>query len=166
MTTTHAGIIAYTLVITWGIVMLMLLRWALTNATMQAARRKAEQKEAAERARAAAYWASPEGRQRQAQMDAEQRNWERQAAAVAAKPASQWGVAELDSWWRRIDPVRPTFSPAPIQAKPQPAYVAPPAYDLPRPVVQPKPAQPQPVPVEQPIAVPNWPVRQPVEVDA
>lgn len=155
MTTTHAGMVAVGLVIAWGIVMLMLLRWAQDNAAMQAARRKAEQEDAAERARADAYWASPEGRQRKAQMDAEQRWYERQVSATATKPASQWSVAELDSWWRRVEPVRPTFAPTPAPVQPQPVYVAPPAYNLPRPVVQPKPA---PVPVQSPgILVPNWP---------
>jgi hypothetical protein len=164
MTTTQAGITAYAVVIAWAIVMLMLLRWALANAAMQAAQRRAEQEDAAERARAAAYWASPEGQQRKAQMDAEQRWYERQVSATATKPASQWSVTELDSWWHRVEPVRPTFSPAPVQ--PQPVYIAPPAYDLPRPVVQPKPAS-APVPAQPPgILVPNWPTPERVRTEA
>lgn len=164
MTTTQAGITAYAVVIAWAIVMLMLLRWALARSAVQAAQRRAAQEDAAERARAAAYWASPEGRQRKAQMDAEQRQWEWQAASAAPRPSREWSATELDSWWHRVEPVRPTFSPAPVQ--PQPVYIAPPAYDLPRPVVQPKP-KPAPVPVQPPgILVPNWPTPERVLVEA
>ena len=156
MTTTHAGIVAVTMVIVWGIIMLMLLRWAQANAVMQAARKRAEQQEAAERARAAAYWASPEGRQRRAQMDADQRHWEWQQAN-ATTPSRPWSVAEMDAFWRHAEPARPTYTTAPV-------YIAPPARDRYRPVEQ--PARPRPVvqpapvaaPEEQPIAVPDWPV--------
>ena len=46
MTTTHACIVAFALVIVWAIVMWLLLRWAQANAALQAARRKVEQQEA------------------------------------------------------------------------------------------------------------------------
>jgi len=163
MTTTQAGITAYAVVIAWAIVMWLLLRWALANAAVQAAKRRAEQDDAAERARIAAYWASPEGQQRRAQMDAEQRQWEWRAANAAAKPAQQWSVAELDAWWRRVEPVRPVFAPAPVQ----PVYVAPPAYQTEQPTRTRPVVQPAPKPVQSPgILVPNWPTPERVRTEA
>ena len=159
MTTTHACIVAFALVIVWAIVMWLLLRWAQANAALQAARRKVEQQEAAERARVAAYWASPEGRERKAQMDAEQRSWEwERANAAQARPPHMDDIRDVVMGVRIRRPAAPVV--VPYQTAPTPVYVAPPAY-TPRPVEQPartRPAAPAAVPVEQPIAVPDWPV--------
>ena len=148
MTTELAGAIAYTLVVVWAIIMLLLLQRYLRPAGHHHAQRTHDEPvterggyDTAWSASATSYDRTPE--------PAPCKWWGGMTPDQLANAV--WGPIEAE-----FPKPRTVYRPAPAA---QPAYQPAPAPAQPRPAVQP-------VPVEQPIAVPNWPVRKSKEVQA